>query len=98
MGKEDWKYTVENTAEEWTPYNSNLQMQGIKVVVNNPVPDIETKDGGAFEDTMLLLEIIKEKRQQEMKQIKEEKIRQMAMEQKKRKEMENSSRKVKMPM
>ena len=29
--KEDWKYTVENTAEEWTPYNSNLQMQGIKV-------------------------------------------------------------------
>ena len=41
-----------------------------QVVVNNPVPDIETKDGGAFEDTMLLLEIIKEKRQQEMKEIK----------------------------
>ena len=27
----EYKYTVENTEEEWTPYNSNLQMQGIKV-------------------------------------------------------------------
>ena len=28
---EEYKYTVENTDEEWTPFNSNLQMQGIKV-------------------------------------------------------------------
>ena len=28
---DEYKYTVENTEEEWTPYNSNLQMQGIKV-------------------------------------------------------------------
>merc|ERR1712123_255793 len=34
--------------EDWTPYNSNLQMQGIKVVVINPVPEV--KKGDAFED------------------------------------------------
>ena len=28
---DEYKYTVESTEEEWTPYNSNLQMQGIKV-------------------------------------------------------------------
>ena len=28
---DEYKYTVENTEEEWTPFNSNLQMQGIKV-------------------------------------------------------------------
>ena len=28
---EEYKYTVESTEEEWTPFNSNLQMQGIKV-------------------------------------------------------------------
>merc|ERR1712227_1189266 len=89
--KEDWKYTVENTAEEWTPYNSNLQMQGIKVVVNSPNLEAHPKNGGAFEDTMLLLEIMKEKKQAEMKQMKEERIRQMALEQRRRKEQESSN-------
>ena len=32
--KEEWKYTVEHEEEDWTPYNSNLQMQGIKVGLN----------------------------------------------------------------
>ena len=32
--KEEWKYTVEHEEEDWTPYNSNLQMQGIKVGSN----------------------------------------------------------------
>merc|ERR1711863_223439 len=33
--KEEWKYTVEHEEEDWTPYNSNLQMQGIKVGHSN---------------------------------------------------------------
>jgi len=56
------------------------------------VPAVQAKAGAAFEDTMLLLEMVREKKQQEMKQIKDEKIRQMALEQKRRKEMENSSK------
>ena len=38
-----------------------------QVVVNGPVPAVEAK-GRDFEDTMLLLEIIKENKQQEMRQ------------------------------
>ena len=41
-----------------------------QVVVNKPVPCVQAKDGGAFEDTMLLLEMVRDKKQQEMKQIK----------------------------
>ena len=41
-----------------------------KVVVNAPAPEAQARNGGAFEDTMLLLEIVKEKKQQEMKQLK----------------------------
>ena len=37
---------------------------------------------GSFEDTMLLLELMREKKQKENKMKKEEMIRQMAMEQK----------------
>ena len=44
---------------------SNLLMS--QVVVNGPVPMVEAK-GRDFEDTMLLLEIIKENKQQEMRQ------------------------------
>ena len=44
---------------------SNLLMS--QVVVNGPVPSVEAK-GRDFEDTMLLLEIIKENKQQEMRQ------------------------------
>ena len=45
----------------------NVQSQ---VVVNKPVPAVQAKAGAAFEDTMLLLEMVREKKQQEMKQIK----------------------------
>jgi len=72
---------------EWTPYNAELQMQSIKVLVKDPVPSKVA--GGSFEDTMLLLEMIKEKQQKENKQLKEERIRKMAME-KKEKISENS--------
>merc|ERR1719348_994386 len=51
-------------------------MQSIKVVVNKPIP--EDVDGGdAFENTMLLLEILKEKKAAENKMKKEEMIRTM---------------------
>merc|ERR1711874_188089 len=66
---------------EWTPYNAELQMQSIKVLVKDPIPS--NVGGGSFEDTMLLLEMVKEKQQKEKKELKEERIRQMAMEKKK---------------
>merc|ERR1712048_418040 len=66
---------------EWTPYNAELQMQSIKVLVKDPIPN--NVGGGSFEDTMLLLEMVKEKQQKEKKELKEERIRQMAMEKKK---------------
>lgn len=34
------------------------------------MPAVQAKAGAAFEDTMLLLEMVREKKQQEMKQIK----------------------------
>merc|ERR1712123_162259 len=40
------------------------------------------ENGDAFEDTMLLLEMMKEKKQKENKQLKEDQIRAMAMKKK----------------
>jgi len=80
---EDYKYTCEKN-KEWTPYNSNLHMQGIKVIVNNPVPEEKKQNPDSFEDTLLLLDIMKEKRMKEMKTKKDDMIRQMALEQKKK--------------
>merc|ERR1712242_350337 len=79
---EDYKYTCEKN-KEWTPYNSNLHMQGIKVIVNNPVPETH-QNPDSFEDTLLLLDMVKEKKRKEMKQRKDDMIRQMALEQKKK--------------
>ena len=45
--------------EEWTPYNGDLHMQGIKVIVNNPTPKRTKVD--TFEGTMLLIDIYKHK-------------------------------------
>ena len=58
-------------------------MQGIKVMVKEPMPQ-KVQKGDAFEDTMLLLEMMKEKKQREKKQQKEELIRAMAMEKKRK--------------
>ena len=41
-------------------------MQGIKVIVNNPVPE-DHQNPDSFEDTLLLLDMVKEKRRKEMK-------------------------------
>merc|ERR1712062_690807 len=79
---EDYKYTYEKN-RDWTPFNSNLHMQGIKVLVDNPVPE-NHQNPDSFEDT-LLLDIVKEKRMKEMQQRKDDDmIRQMALEQKKK--------------
>jgi len=79
---EDYKYTCEQN-RDWTPYNSNLHMQGIKVIVNNPVPETH-HNPDSFEDTLLLLDMVKEKKLKEMQQRKDDMIRQMALEQKKK--------------
>merc|ERR1711872_979048 len=64
--------------EPWSPFNANMHMQGIKVVVKEPMP--EEKKGDAFEKTMLLLEMMKNKKENEKQ--KEDVIRAMAMEKK----------------
>ena len=43
-------------------------MQSIKVLVKDPIPSNVV--GGSFEDTMLLLEMVKEKQQKEKKELK----------------------------
>merc|ERR1711884_995739 len=58
-------------------------MQGIRVIVNNPVPE-NHQNPDSFEDTLLLLDTVKEKRMKEMQQRKDDMIRQMALEQKKK--------------
>jgi len=78
----EYKYTCELN-KEWTPFNSNLHMQGIKVVVNNPVPESH-QNPDSFENTMMLLEMMKEKKLRENKEQKDEMIRLMALEKKKK--------------
>ena len=62
---------------DWTPYNGNLHMQGIKVLVNNPCPPVKRE--GAFEDTMFLIDLLKQSRE---KEIKEKKVCQLSLENK----------------
>jgi len=76
---------------QWTPYNANMSMQGIKVVVKEPLPPQATKSGDSFEDTMLLLDIVREKKKKQNENKKEEMIRAMAMEQKRKKQMKENS-------
>merc|ERR1712025_394183 len=75
--------------EAWTPFNSDLQMQGIKVLVTAPLPD--QKKGDMFEGTMLLLGMIKDKQENENKRMKDEMIREMALEKKRKNEQQNKN-------
>merc|ERR1712013_368879 len=68
-----------------------MSMQGIKVVVKEPLPPQATKSGDSFEDTMLLLDIVREKKKKQNENKKEEMIRAMAMEQKRKKQMKENS-------
>merc|ERR1712126_637369 len=78
-------YTYEQKKAKWTPMNSNLHMQGIKVQVHNPVPVAGVK-GNSTESTLMLLEIMKENKRKENRAKKDEIIRKMALEQKQRKQ------------
>lgn len=71
--------------EAWSPYSANLSMQGIKVLVDTPTPPQTSKDS-YYEDTMLLLDMVREKRQKENQEKKDAKIRAMALEQKRKKQ------------
>ena len=67
---------------DWTPYNSNLHMQGIKVssedrrddgvhcivqvLVDAPCPDVKKEN--AFEDTLFLIDILRQTKARENKQ------------------------------
>jgi len=86
QSKEDheYAYTIEK-ATEWTPFNSNLQMQGIKVLVKEPVP-VESKKAGSVEDTLLLLDMLKTMKNKDQEEEKAKKIYEMAMAQKKKME------------
>jgi len=84
---EEYKYTCEPGHQEWTPLNSNLCMQSIKIVENRPIPEKTINNlGSSTEDTLLLLDLMRQKKQQENEQKKEARIRQMALEQKQKKE------------
>merc|ERR1711972_682447 len=69
---------------DWTPYNGSLHMQGIKALVNNPCPSVKKED--AFEDTLFLIDVLKQSKEKENKQKKDDLIRNLALEQKKKKE------------
>lgn len=59
-------------------------MQGIKVIVKNPVPTV--KKGDAFEDTMLLIDMMKQQKEMNNQEKKEKRIRELALEQKRKRE------------
>merc|ERR1712042_123850 len=61
LTKNDRKVEYGDSIEPWSPFNADLHMQGIKVMVKEPVPR-KIQKGDAFEDTMLLLEMMKEKK------------------------------------
>merc|ERR1712110_248614 len=67
---------VDLEGSDWTPYNSNLQLHGIKVLVDAPCPDVKKEN--AFEDTMFLIDILRQTKE------KENMIRNLALEQKRR--------------
>merc|ERR1711990_146262 len=80
------KILAKSRLEPWTPYKADLSMQGIKVLVDLPRPDSTAKDN-FYEDTMLLLQIVREKKDKENSEKKEAKIRAMALEQKRKNAM-----------
>merc|ERR1711874_563667 len=77
---EEYKYTCEPGHMEWTPLNSNLTMQGIKVQVNRPIPETTISNlANSHEDPLLLLDLMRHKRQQEGQKKKKEAERSRSM-------------------
>eukprot|EP00092_Neocalanus_flemingeri_P036716 GFUD01039972.1.p1 GENE.GFUD01039972.1~~GFUD01039972.1.p1 ORF type:complete len:125 (+),score=21.55 GFUD01039972.1:24-398(+) len=79
-----YAYTYEEPSE-WTPYNSNLHMQGIKVYVKEP----GNKKADAIANSLFLIDIMRENRKKEMEAEKAQHIRMLAMEKKKQMNMKN---------
>jgi len=86
---EEYKYTCEPGHAEWTPMNSNLHMQGIKVLVHKPIPEKTINNlSDSHEDTLLLLDLIKQKKAKEGQQKKDAMIRAMALQQKEKRQQQ----------
>jgi len=70
--------------------DANITLSPIKVIVNTPqkaVPKTKNTDG-AFEDTMFLIEVMRQKKEKELRARKENMIQEMAMEKKRKMEEE----------
>jgi len=65
--------------------NEHMVLSPIKIIVNNPPSKPAPKDA-AFEDTLFLIELMKQQKQKEMRLAKDIKIQAMALEQKRKKE------------
>lgn len=66
----EYEYTCEQPAT-WSPYNCNLQMGAIKVITEHSTPDkVAEKLGGCVEDTILLINMMKDLRVRELKKAK----------------------------
>merc|ERR1712055_331734 len=87
----EWQYTCEKPCK-WSAYNSNLQMQSIKVVNDNPPPEaVINRSVGGPEGTLALLHILREQKLAENKIKKDQKIYKMAMAMKRQKDRKEST-------
>merc|ERR1712183_968986 len=75
--EDTFAYTYEKPTV-WTPYNSNLHMQGIKVYVKDPQPT-STKKVDTTENALFLMDMLRDMKRKENEEKKEQYIRDMAM-------------------
>jgi len=70
--------------------SSGIVISPIEVIINKPEPTAaprpRPKTDGAFEDTMFILQLMKQQKEKELRDQKDKKIEQMALEQKQKKE------------
>jgi len=67
--KVEYAYSYERGTQKWTPLNSNMHMQGIKVVTHAPVPQ-KVIQGCGDTRPFLTIEMTIHKRQKQKTQIK----------------------------
>merc|ERR1712215_91566 len=61
--------------DQWTPYNSNMNMQGIKVYVQDPVPSPTTDTMDSVETGLDILRTIIQQKNKEKEDKKEQRIK-----------------------
>jgi len=73
--------------------SGGIVLSPIKVIVNSPTQSLPKvkKGDGAFEDTMFLIDVMRQKKEKEIRALKEKRIYEMAQEQKRRNEAKDSS-------